>query len=48
MNIAYSCNDYYVPQTGISMISLFENNKEVDDICVYLISKDISKENVER
>ena len=47
MNIAYSCNDYYVPQTGISMISLFENNKEVDDICVYLISKDISKENVD-
>ena len=32
---------------GISMISLFENNKEVDDICVYLISKDISKENVD-
>jgi lipopolysaccharide biosynthesis glycosyltransferase len=28
------------------MISLFENNKEVDDICVYLISKDVSEENV--
>lgn len=47
MNIAYSCNDYYIPQTGISMVSLFENNKDVDDICVYLISKDVSKKNVE-
>ena len=45
MNIAYSCNDYYIPQTGISMISLFENNKVVEDICVYLISKDVSDEN---
>lgn len=47
MNIAYSCNDHYIPQTGISMISLFENNKEVVDICVYLVSKDISIKNVE-
>lgn len=46
MNIAYSCNDYYIPQTGVSMISLFENNKDVDDITVYLISKDVSERNV--
>lgn len=46
MNIAYSCNDYYIPQTGVSMISLFENNKDVDDITVYLISKDVSKKNI--
>lgn len=46
MNIAYSCNDYYIPQTGVSMISLFENNKDVDDITVYLISKDVSEKNV--
>ncbi len=45
MKVAYSCNDYYIPQTGISMISLFENNKDVDDICVYLISKDVSEIN---
>lgn len=46
MNIAYSCNDNYIPQTGISMISLFENNKDVDDICVFLISKDVSESNI--
>lgn len=45
MNIAYSCNDFYIPQTGISMISLFENNKDVDSICVYLIAKDVSANN---
>lgn len=47
MNIAYSCNDYYIPQTGISMISLFENNKDVEEIVVYLVSKDVSKGNIE-
>lgn len=46
MNIAYSCNDYYIPQTGISMISLFENNKDAEDICVYMIAKDVSAVNI--
>ncbi len=46
MNIAYSCNDYYVSQTGISLISLFENNKDVDRIIIYLVSKGISEENI--
>lgn len=48
MNVAYSCNDYYIPQTGISMISLFENNKDVDEICVFLISKNVSEDNVNK
>lgn len=46
MNIAYSCNDYYIPQTGISMISLFENNRQVDDICIYFVSKNASQSNI--
>lgn len=46
MNIAYSCNDYYIPQTGISIISLCENNKDIDEIIIYFIGKDVSKENV--
>lgn len=45
MNISYSCNDFYIPQTGISMISLFENNKDVDSICVYLIATNVSEKN---
>lgn len=46
MNIAYSCNDYYIPQTGISIISLCENNRNVDDIVIYFIGKDVSDSNV--
>lgn len=46
MNIAYSCNDYYIPQTGISLISLLENNKDVEEITIYLISKDITNQNI--
>ena len=47
MNIAYSCNDNYIPQTGISMISLFENNKNSSHITVYLIAKNVSDKNLE-
>lgn len=46
MNIAYSCNDNYIEQTGISMISLFENNRDIKDLDVYLISKDVSPNNI--
>lgn len=46
MKIAYACDDAYIEQTGISLISVFENNKD-EKIIVYLISMGISKENIE-
>ena len=46
INIAYSCNDSYIPQTGISMISLFENNKNIEKIHVYFIEKDVAQESI--
>ena len=46
MNIAYSCNDNYISHTGISIISLLENNKSIDELIIYLISKDISIHNL--
>lgn len=46
MKIAYSCNDCYIPQTGISMISVCENHKKVINLEFYFISKDVSDENV--
>lgn len=46
MNIAYSCDDHYVEQTGISIMSLLENNRDVESICIYLISKNISDTNI--
>ncbi|WP_165156836.1 glycosyltransferase family 8 protein [Parabacteroides sp. ZJ-118] len=44
--VAYSCNDGYILQTGISLISLFENNRSFNQIEVVLISKGISRENI--
>ena len=44
LNIAYACNDGYIMQTGISLISLFENNRHFDVIQLYMISCGISKE----
>lgn len=46
INVAYACNDRYVMQTGISLISLFENNLHFDEITLYMISCGISQENL--
>lgn len=46
MKIAYACDDAYIEQTGISLISVFENNKD-EQITIYLVSKGISNENIE-
>lgn len=46
LNIAYSCNEAYIQHTGISMISLFENNKEIESINVYFIAKDVKETSI--
>lgn len=45
MNIMYTCDNNYVWLMAISTISLFENNKEMDDLSVYLIGESISQNN---
>ncbi len=45
LKIAYACNDGYIMQTGISLISLFENNKHFKDITLFLVSCGISQDN---
>ena len=47
MNVAYSCNNSYISHTGISIISLLENNRDIDSINIYLISYEISECNIE-
>lgn len=44
MYISYSSSDEYCEYTGISIISLFENNKDLD-LCVFLIDNGISTNN---
>lgn len=45
MNILYGCDDNYAPYTGISLTSLLENNKEEDQITIYLAAMDFSDDN---
>ncbi|PEZ83313.1 glycosyltransferase family 8 protein [Bacillus sp. AFS017274] len=48
LNVLYSTDDNYAKYGGVSMLSLFENNKNIDEICVYIIDNKISKENKEK
>lgn len=45
MNILYTLNDKFVPQVAAGICSVCENNKDIENITFYLISKEISEEN---
>lgn len=45
MNIMYTCDNNYVWLMGISAISLFENNKDIEELKVFLLGEGISREN---
>lgn len=47
MNILYTCDNNYIWLMGISTISLFENNKSIQDLNVYLLGDHISDSNKE-
>lgn len=44
MNIVYSSDENYVQHLCVSMVSLFENNYDVKEMSVYVVSNDISEE----
>lgn len=46
LNIAYACDDNYIAHTGISILSLLDNNQTVNEITIYLISVNISSTNI--
>lgn len=51
MNVVYHCTDNYAFITGTSIVSIFENCKDIDDINVYIIEngfKDETKEKYNR
>jgi len=45
LQVAYSSDDNYAQHVGVSMLSLFENNKEFDDIVIYILENNISVDN---
>lgn len=48
MNILYSSSDSYAFLTGISILSLLENNKAAQEINIYIMDNKISKQNKEK
>lgn len=48
MNIVYCSSDEYCEYTGISIISLFDNNREIKKLNVYIIDDNIGEKNKKR
>ncbi len=48
LSILYGCDDHYAPYTGISLTSLLENNRDIDDLTIYLAAMNIRNENLQK
>lgn len=48
LNVVYSFDDGYAQHAGVSILSLLENNRDIDEINVYIIDNSIEKINKER
>ena len=48
MNVLYQSDNNYAAYMGVSICSLFENNKEADRITVYIIDDGIDDTNKEK
>ena len=46
--VVYSSDDNYAQHTGVSIVSLLDNNKHFDDIHIYVIDNEISNVNKEK
>lgn len=48
INVVYCCSDLFSEVCAVSIVSLFENNKDMEDINVYIIEDKISEKNRNR
>ena len=46
MHVIYASNNAYAQFLGISMLSLFDNNQDLEEIIVYILAEGINAENV--
>lgn len=46
ISVLYQSDNNYAGLTGVSMVSLFENNKHLDEINVYLLNDNIEEKNL--
>ena len=45
LNVLYACDENYAPFAGVSMTSLFMNNRDLERIRVYLVLDNVSEQN---
>ena len=48
LNILVQSSNYYAPMAGVMLTSLFENNQNITNINVYLLTSDMSQKNRDR
>ncbi len=48
ISVAYCCSDLFSEVCAVSIASLYENNKDVDSIIVYILEDEISEKNKKR
>lgn len=48
MNVMYLCDNNYVYIAAVSIISLLENNKDMESIHIFIVGEEISKENKDK
>lgn len=47
INILYASDDNYAPIAGISITSLLENNKDIDNLHIWFLADNISRNNID-
>ena len=48
LNVLYQFNEKYAPFAGASITSLFENNREMEEIIVYILGENLSDDSQEK
>ena len=48
MNVMYLCNDSYAMIAGVSVYSLLDNNSDIDEINIFLVTDDIGSDNLKK
>lgn len=48
VSVVYAANEKFAKILGVSLVSIYANNKDVDDIVVYVLDSEIKDENKDK
>lgn len=48
INVVYQFNEKYAPYAAVSMVSVLENNKDAERICIYVLGEGLLEESVDK